>query len=130
VQQGEAALAMAQKGIADAVVKSPLDGVVTAKLKSEGEMATMMPPTVVLLVQEQGTLDLRFRLPEKSLATVKPGGAVKARFDALGVTRDAKIVRIQPTVDARTRTIEVVAELDNRDLTLKPGLLAEVELVP
>lgn len=130
VAQAEAGLAMAEKAISDAMVRSPIDGVVSAKLKNEGEMATMMPPTVVLLVQEMETLDLRFRLPEKALATVKAGGGVKARFQAIGVSRDAKIVRIQPTVDARTRTIEVVAELENHDLTLKPGLLAEVELQP
>jgi RND family efflux transporter MFP subunit len=130
VKQGEAALAMAQKGVADATVRSPLDGIVTAKLKSEGEMATMMPPTIVAIIQDQDTLDLRFRLPEKALATVKAGSTVKARFDALGVTHDATVTRIQPTIDPRTRTIEVVAELPNPNLALKPGLLAEVELKP
>ena len=130
VKQGEAALAMAQKGVADATVRSPLDGIVTAKLKNEGEMATMMPPTIVAIIQDQDTLDLRFRLPEKALATVKPGSTVKARFAALGATHTAKVMRIQPTIDARTRTIEVVAELANSDLALKPGLLAEVELAP
>jgi multidrug efflux pump subunit AcrA (membrane-fusion protein) len=93
-------------------------------------MATMMPPTIIAIIQDQDTLDLRFRLPEKALATVKAGSTVKARFAALGVTHDAKVTRIQPTIDPRTRTIEVVAELPNPDLALKPGLLAEVELAP
>src|SRR5262249_29630550 len=65
VQQAEVAVSMAEKSLSDATVHSPIDGVVTAKLKSDGEMATMTPTTVILVVQDQSTLELRFRLPEK-----------------------------------------------------------------
>jgi multidrug efflux pump subunit AcrA (membrane-fusion protein) len=128
VQQAEVAQSMAEKALADATVKSPIDGLVTAKLKSEGEMATMMPPTIVLVVQDQSTLELRFRLPEKSLTEVKPGDALTARFEALGMAREAKVLRINPAVDARSRTVEVVAMLNNKDGVLKSGLLANVEV--
>jgi membrane fusion protein (multidrug efflux system) len=84
----------------------------------------------VLIVQNQSQLELKFRLPERSLATVAPGGAITARFEALGAARPAKVLRINPTVDPRTRTFEVVAVLDNADGALKPGLLAEVDLAP
>lgn len=128
VTQAQAAVAMAEKGVADTVVRAPMDGVVVAKLKSEGEMVTMMPPTVVLVVQDQSTLDLKFRLPEEQLAHVHAGDPVTATLTSLGVTRSATVARVNPIVDPRTRTIEVVAELDNRDGALKPGLLAEVAL--
>lgn len=128
VQQAQDALALATKAVADAVVRAPMDAIVTAKLKSEGEMVTTMPPTVVLVLQDQATLDLRFRLPERSLATLKVGDEVTAKFSAVNVTKQVKITRINPTVDVRTRTIEVVAELPNADSSLKPGLLAEIEL--
>jgi RND family efflux transporter MFP subunit len=128
VQQAEVALSMAEKMLADATVRSPIDGVVTAKLKNEGEMATTMPPTVVLVVQDQSTLELRFRLPEHMLGKVKIGDVVTARLDALGVVRPARVARINPAVDARTRTVEVVALLPNPDGSLKSGLLAAVDL--
>jgi RND family efflux transporter MFP subunit len=128
VQQADVAVSMADKAVADATVRSPIDGVVTSKLKSEGEMATTMPPTVVLVVQDQSTLDLRLRLPEHDLGKVKIGDVVTARFDALGTTREAKVIRINPAVDPRTRTVEVVASIPNPDRTLKSGLLAAVEL--
>jgi RND family efflux transporter MFP subunit len=128
VRQAEVALAMAQKALADATVRSPLDGVVTAKLKNTGEMATMMPPTIVLVVQDQRTLELRFRLTERSLTKVKAGEKLQARFEAVGLQRDAVVIRTSPTVDARTRTIEVVAAVDNADGALRPGLLADVDL--
>jgi RND family efflux transporter MFP subunit len=128
VQQAEVALNMARKMLADASMRSPIDGVVTAKLKNEGEMATMMPPTIVLVVQDQSVLELRFRLPERSLAEMKVGETVTAKFEALGATTPAKVTRITPMVDPRTRTVEVVAAVPNPEGTLKSGLLAEVEL--
>jgi RND family efflux transporter MFP subunit len=130
VQQSEVALNMANKALADAIVRSPIDGVVVAKMKNEGEYATMMPPTVVLVIQDQSSLELRFRLPERALRHVKIGSSVKAKFDALGVEREAKVVRIQSAIDAQTRTVEVVVLIPNTDNALKAGLLATVELQP
>lgn len=128
LQQAEVALSIADKALADSTVRSPIDGLVTAKLKSAGEMATMMPPTVVLVVQDQSALELRFRLPERALTQVKVGDVVTARLDALALTREAKVSRINPAIDAHTRTVEVVAMLPNKDGKLKSGLLAEVAL--
>jgi RND family efflux transporter MFP subunit len=128
VQQADVAVSMAEKAVADATVRSPIDGVITSKLKNEGEMATTMPPTVVLVVQDQSVLELRLRLPEHALGQVKIGDVVTARFDALGTTRQARVTRINQAVDARTRTVEVVAEIPNPDRSLKSGLLAAVQL--
>jgi RND family efflux transporter MFP subunit len=130
VQQADVALAMAEKLLADAAVRSPIDGVVTAKLKSEGEMATTMPATVVLVIQDQSVLELRLRLPEHALGQVKVGDVVTARFDALNAVRPARVTRINQAVDARTHSVEVVAQIPNPDLALKSGLLASVELKP
>lgn len=126
VEQAKVALQMAEKSVADATVRAPFDGVVTAKLKSVGEMATMMPPTVVLILQQQSVLELRFRLPERALSQVKTGDTITAQFSSLALTKTAQVTRIQPAVDPRTRTVEIVAEIPNSDLALRPGLLAEV----
>ena len=127
-QQAKVMVDIAEKALADAVIRSPIDGVVTAKLKSEGEMVTMMPPTVVVVVQDQSVLDLRFRLPEMALRALKTGQPITVRFEALGVTRQAKVSRINPTVDPRTRTVEVIASIPNKDGALRSGLLAQVEM--
>ncbi|HMI94326.1 MAG TPA: hypothetical protein VK509_23300, partial [Polyangiales bacterium] len=41
-------------------------------------------------------------------------------------TRKVKVKRIAPTIDARTRTIEIIADVDNQDRRLLVGMLAEV----
>ncbi|RMH39185.1 MAG: efflux RND transporter periplasmic adaptor subunit [Deltaproteobacteria bacterium] len=128
VAAAEAALAVANQALADASVRSPIDGVVTRRFKNVGEMVTMMPPTVVLVVEDHSELELRFNLPTRVAAHVKVGDPVTARFDVTGATRVAEVSRISPNVDPRTRTVEVTARLHNEDGALKAGMLAKVEL--
>lgn len=126
VEQAKVALQMAERSLTDSTVTSPIDGVVTAKLKSVGETVTMMPPTVVLVVQDIEKLELRARLPERALSFVKEGGPLRMTARSVNVTRDVTVKRVNPTLDARTRTVEVVADVENPDGTLKVGMLVEV----
>ena len=126
VKQAEAALAMAQRNAADMAVRSPIDGVVTAKLKSVGETVTLAPPTVVLAIENVNPLEIHARLPERALSYLGAGDPIHVYIPAVDVKRQVKIERINPSVDARTRTIEVIAYLDNKDHALKSGMLAEV----
>ena len=122
------AIAMANKNIADAAVRSPLSGVVIKKMMSVGEYATMMPPSPVVIVQDQSSLELKFRLSEDALASVKQGDPVTVTIPSLQQTRAASVARISPMIDPRTRTVELTAVLDNCDGALRPGLGAQVSL--
>jgi RND family efflux transporter MFP subunit len=125
-EQAGAAFALAQRRFGDMVVYSPIDGIVTEKRMNVGETATMMPPSIVLVVQNIDRLELRARLPETALKHVREQSELTVSFPAIEQSRRVKIARIAPTVDARTRTIEIVAEVDNRDHRLKAGMLVEV----
>lgn len=126
VEQANTAVSLAKKVATDTAVHSPINGVITQKLKNVGETATMMPPTIVLVVQDVSKLELRARLPERALAKLKPGDHIQLNIPALGDKLSVPISRINPAIDARTRTMEIVAELDNSDGKLRSGMLAEV----
>jgi len=126
LSQAKVALQQAQRSLADTAVYSPIDGVVTSKLKSVGEAATMTPPTVVLIVQDIDQLELRARLPERALANLKEGTVIRMTAPTVNVTRDVKVKRINPTIDPRTRTVEVIADVDNAKSELRVGMLVEV----
>lgn len=130
IEAAQVAVSMARRTTSDSAVTSPIDGVIARKLKSVGETVTMMPPTTVLVVQDQSVIELRARIPETTLKHVKEGELITAHFSAVEVTRPATVVRIQPTVDPQTRTIEIVADVDNADNLLRPGMYVEVELAP
>jgi RND family efflux transporter MFP subunit len=126
IAQANAQLSMAQRHLTNMTVASPIDGVVSEKRMNVGETATLMPPSVVLVVQDIDVLELRARLPETALKTVREGAPITVHFPATDETRPVTIKRIAPTVDVRTRTIEIVAEIPNGDHRLKAGMLAEV----
>ncbi|HYO94112.1 MAG TPA: efflux RND transporter periplasmic adaptor subunit [Polyangiaceae bacterium] len=128
VEQARVALSMAQRSSADTAVFSPLNGVVSDKLKSVGETVTMMPPTTVLVVQDVSVLELRVRLPERSLSVLAPGTMIHVSIPAARVERDVAVKRINPAVDVATRSLEVIADVDNKDGQLKPGMLVQVSL--
>jgi RND family efflux transporter MFP subunit len=126
VEQARAAVASVRQFSADTAVHSPIDGVVSARRASVGETVTMMPPTVVLVVQDITQLEVRGRVPEMMLAKIKPGSLVRVRFPAVNLERVVPVERINPSVDPMTRTIEVVALVPNADSALKAGMLVEL----
>jgi RND family efflux transporter MFP subunit len=130
VKQARAALARARQATADTSVRAPIDGVVARRLHSVGDTVTMMPPTVVLIIQDISTLEVRGNVPETMLKQLRPGSELRVRFPAVEVEREVTIERINPSVDPMTRTVEVVAMVPNRDSALKAGMLVELDFSP
>ena len=128
VAQARNGVAVASKAVVDATARAPIDGVVVARPISFGDYVSDAPPTHVLVLQDQATLDLKFRLPEQALTSVHTGDAITVSLPALGVSRKAKISIVAPSIDPRTRTVEITAVLDNRDGALRPGLMADIAL--
>ncbi len=128
VEQAELGVTDTTTSLADRTVRSPIDGVVTERFKHPGEAVTSMPPTIVLELQDQSVLELRLRVPEALMRSVEPGTSMRAHFTALDVEHDVKVDRLGAEVDPRTRTIEVVCLVTNKDLRLKPGMSADVVL--
>jgi RND family efflux transporter MFP subunit len=127
VGQATAALNTAKKVTGDTVVVSPIDGVVASRKASVGDTVTMMPPTIVLVLQDVSSLEVRARVPETWLKRLEPGKSIRIRFPSIEAQRVVPITRINPSVDAMTRTIEVVALVPNKDGALKAGMLVEVD---
>ena len=128
VAQAQNGIAVASKEVADTTALAPITGVVVTRHVALGDYVSDAPPTQVLVVQDQATLDLKFRLPERALSSVRVGDPITVALPALGLSRKAAISIVAPSVDARTRTVELTAVLDNADGALRPGLMADVEL--
>jgi RND family efflux transporter MFP subunit len=128
LDQAKVNLQLAQRVASETAVYSPIDGVVTSKQKSVGETVTMMPPTTVLVVQDVAHLELRANLPENALSQLSPGSELKMTARSVGIERTVQVKRINPTLDPRTRTVEVVADVDNADGKLKVGMFVDVGL--
>jgi RND family efflux transporter MFP subunit len=126
IEMAKVGVSSSQAMLSDAKIYSPIDGVVIARLKHPGETAAMMPPTVVLVVQDTKHLEVRVRIPELALKRFQKGAKIIAKFPALDVERELEVTRLGDVVDARTRTIEIIAVVDNSDGVLIPGMFVEV----
>ena len=128
VKQAKVGLDMARKAMTDTVLRSPYDGVVHKRLASLGDYAASMPPTVLVMLMQISTLELRISLPEPDLPRVARGTPVVARFPSLDREVKAKVARISRSVNPVTRSFEAIVEIDNADLSLRPGLFARVRV--
>jgi membrane fusion protein, multidrug efflux system len=122
-----AAVDTARQRLADAVLTSPVDGVVAARRTDVGER--LGEGTVAFVVEQTAPLKLKFRVPERYLAAVKVGQTVKATVDPYpGVEFEGTLSLVGGSVDAATRTFLAEAVFPNRDRRLRPGLFARVAL--
>jgi multidrug resistance efflux pump len=116
---------------------SPWDGVVLTRSVEPGEIA--LPGGTLLEIGRLEQLELTAYLPEERFGQVVPGQEVQVRVDAYlervfngVVLRLAEEAEFTPTnvqtKEDRTRLVyAVVIQLDNPDLALKPGMIADVE---
>jgi HlyD family secretion protein len=127
VQQAQAALEMAQVNQSEAVVASPIDGVVSQKLLSVGSLAAPSTPIIVLI---DPTVDAVVQADATQAVNYHNGDAATITSDALPAKSiTGKIGSISPSVDPRTRTVQIKITPDSQDSGLKDGMLAQVAIV-
>jgi RND family efflux transporter MFP subunit len=127
VAAAEAARDLARQRLEDAVLRSPISGVVAERRADVGER--LGDSSVAFVVVQTSPLKLRFQLPERYLARVRRGQEVRAKVDPYpGATFTGTVSVVGGVVDPATRTVAVEIELANADGRLSPGLFARVEL--
>jgi membrane fusion protein (multidrug efflux system) len=123
----ESASALARQKLADAVLVSPIDGVVLERRADVGQR--LGDNTIAFVLVQTAPLKLRFRMPERYLSVVEPGQPVHAKVDPYpDASFDGRVAVVGQAVDPATRSIMVEAEFPNRDGRLRSGLFARVSL--
>lgn len=112
----------------EAPVLAPIAGVVTARHVEPGAVVLVGSP--LFTVSRLETLSLTLQLPEEALAAAKVGARV--RFTAAAYPErsfEGTVQRVAPALDTLTRTIEVVARVENLDGALRPEMYVDAELL-
>jgi len=106
---------------------SPVSGTITARNVSHGER--IESATSLLDIADLERVWVLADVYESELSFVHDGQeAVIALSYLPGRTYTGRVALVSPLVDGTTRTVKVRVELDNRDLALRPGMFANVEL--
>jgi RND family efflux transporter MFP subunit len=114
-------------------ITAPLSGVViwryadTGALIQAGTTSDVQSLPIIKLSQSD-LLRLRLPVPEDAVGYVHEGDTVQIRIDALKRSITGKIVRFTRNVSLDTRTMETEVDVPNQDLSITPGMYANVYL--
>lgn len=109
------------------VLRSPINGVITARNYDKGDMYGMASP--IYVVQQITPVKILVGISETDYTKVKKGDSVTLTADALpGREFTGKVNRIHPTIDPATHTVLVEIVVPNGDRALRPGMFSRVKV--
>jgi RND family efflux transporter MFP subunit len=135
VKEGEAALEMARRRLADTSVTSPIDGTVSQRYVDVGTMVeTQIMGTrqsvALYEVQNLSKVKLTAGISENDLPRAMIGQRAKIALRALpGRTFEGVLTHFSPSLAEGTRRAEAEIEIENPEQILKPGMFATASLV-
>jgi membrane fusion protein, multidrug efflux system len=122
-----ARVTLAQKALADTIVRAPFAGVVGERFVAVGDYVTR--GTKVATVMRVDPLRVELTVPEQYVAAVAAGRAVTFSVDAYpGQTFSGVVRYVSPSVKAETRALTVEAVVPNGEGQLKPGFFATARI--
>ena len=108
------------------LLRSPLNGVVSARNYDKGDMYSGQP---IYVVEQITPVKLLVGISETDYTKVKKGDKVKITADALPNQEFTGTVnKIYPTIDPKTHTFTTEIIVPNGDKALRPGMFARVSV--
>ncbi len=118
---------LAQKAVADTVVRAPFPGLVGERFVSVGDYVTK--GTKVASVMRVDPLRIELTVPAQYVSQVAAGRGVNFAVDSYpGETFTGQVRYVSPSVDAATRALTLEAVVPNPDGRLKPGFFATARI--
>jgi membrane fusion protein (multidrug efflux system) len=123
----EARLGLARRALEDSTVRAPFSGLIARRHVSVGEYLSIGSALFDLVALDP--IEVEFTLAEIDSSKVEIGHPVKISIAPYpDETFAATVSMISPTIDPRTRTLRVKAELPNPEGRIRPGLFAHTDL--
>jgi membrane fusion protein (multidrug efflux system) len=123
----EARLGLARRALEDSTVSAPFSGLIARRHVSVGEYLSIGAALFDLVALDP--IEVEFNLAEVDSSKVALGHPVEISIAPYpDETFAATVSVISPTIDPRTRTLRVKAELPNPDGRIRPGLFAHTDL--
>jgi HlyD family secretion protein len=126
VDQAKAAVDLVKLQMKEATIVAPFDGKVSQRLTSEGAMAGPTGPIVSIV---STTTEVVINVEEANLASVSVGQKASITTAAYpDVVFAATVTSLAPTLDTRSRSVQVRLAPEDTEGKLRDGMFAEVTL--
>ena len=123
VKSAEAQVQLARNALRDAIVTSPLAGIVAKRHVQPGEKVAFDSPLVTVV--DLKDMELQAVVPAVDVPELVIGMPVDLAIDGFGERRfSGRIERINPATEAGTRAILVYVGIPNADRSLRGGMFA------
>ena len=118
----------AELRLANATLRAPFDGIVSARAVDPGQYVGVGAPLVTIV--DLSTVEMEANAPVAAGSVLRPGQPVEVTVDSLE-QRDfpGVVTRINPVASEGTRAIPVYIEVENPDGTLLGGMFATGQVV-
>lgn len=134
VEQNRAALELAEVNLEYTIIKSPVDGTVISRNVDTGQTvaASFQTPTLFTIAKDLTKMQVDTSVDEADIGTVKVGQEARFTVDAFPESVFKGVVfqiRNAPIIVQNVVTYDVIIEVANKELKLKPGMTANVSIV-
>ena len=121
VESAKLQIKLSRSELSKANIKSPINGLVSKKYIKNGEFA--QPGKQLFEIISINPLKVEISVPSQYLSQIKIGQPLDVKVDSLpDKVFKAKIIKINPQADQETRSIVLIAHINNSDEALKAGL--------
>jgi multidrug efflux pump subunit AcrA (membrane-fusion protein) len=128
VETARAQVAIAQKAVADALVRAPYAGYISNRPTAVGEYVT--PSSNIATLLRTNPIKLQLQVQESQAPFITPGMGISLEVDAY---RDRKfagqVTAVNPAIDQTSRAATVEAAVENGDNALRSGMFATARIV-
>jgi len=133
VVQGRATLKSDQTNLFKGSIRAPIDGVVLARKVEPGQTvaASLQAPVLFTLAEDLAQMELHVDVDEADVGQVDAGQPATFTVDAYPKRRyPAAILRVDYGAQTTNQvvTYRAVLQVENRDLSLRPGMTATAEI--
>jgi len=134
VAQSDAALSSSETNLFYTRIVSPVDGIVVSRNVDVGQTvaASFQTPTLFSIAQDLTKMQIDTNVAEADIGNVSVGQDVQFTVDAYpDITFKGKVwqVRNAPITVQNVVTYDVVIQVSNPELKLKPGMTANVSII-
>lgn len=134
VTQSRASLRSQQVDLGRTTIVAPIDGIVVDRKVEPGNTvaASLQAPVLFTIAQDLSNVEVKISVDEADVGQLREGQTVRFTVDAFpddtfqGVLTQ---VRKQPTTDQNVVSYTVIAEADNPQRKLLPGMTANADII-
>jgi membrane fusion protein, multidrug efflux system len=126
VKSAQGALDVAQKALNDTVIRAPIAGQISLRSIQPGEKVST--DNKLLEVVDLRQMEVEATVPAADIVNVAIDQEVMLKIEGLADAIVGRVTRINPSIQAGSRSIPIYIQVDNEQGLLKMGMFAEAKL--